>query len=284
MTGTRRALGAIAFALALGAGSAVRAAPSQRNEQLTEASRRVAEVDTLLLEQRYDEALGAGAEALAVREKLVGPNTWEVADVLHRLARVHVRRGAFAKAEAALLRAVAIAEQLMPTLSPTSFFPLFAELAELHERMGLYPRAEADYQREIAVRQRENQGPVFLWVPRRGLARVYVAEGRYAEAEQIFQEAITFYEEYDSASYRVIFAECLVGLASILRVRGDYARAEQLLQQAVTLATRNDIGERSKLAAALEELGRLSLITRDVRSAAALLTQLLALRSDKLGP
>lgn len=111
-----------------------------------------------------------------------------------------------------------------------------------------------------------------------------MAEGRYAEAEALFLESTSFYADYESVAFRTNYAEGLLGLASILRIRGEYPRAEQLLQQAIALCERFDFPDWRRLAAALEELGRLYTTKRDLRAAEPLLAQALAIREETRGP
>lgn len=116
-----------------GAQPSVEAASSQA--ELEEAKGLNDLVEKLLGEGKYPEALAPAERALAIREKVLGPNHPDVAESLNNLAATCYFRGAYAKAESLFLRALVICEKALGLNHP-SIAPKVNNLAMLYQAQG----------------------------------------------------------------------------------------------------------------------------------------------------
>ncbi|MFO0762408.1 MAG: CHAT domain-containing tetratricopeptide repeat protein [Byssovorax sp.] len=282
---TRRWAIALAAAVAL-ATAAPAAADPRRSlaQQLDEATAELSQMEDLFARRRYDEGRKIGEATLALRQKLLPADAWEIADACLRLGKGDMRFGHYPEAEAHMLRALAIGEKKYAGGRDLFIVPVLGELGALYEKMARYDRAEAMYRREIAVRQADSQGPAMTWSARRGLARIDLALGRMARAEPVLEEAVSYFADYRASIYRVIIAESLAGLGTILRVRGEYPRAEAALQRALGMSEKDGDAEGLAVAARAEDLGALYLAKHDLGASAQLFERALRLRREGLDP
>src|SRR5579872_645304 len=84
---------------------------SSTQAMLDEAERLNERVKKLHKEGKYGEAIVLAEQALALREKALGPSRRDVAQSLNNLAVLYQEQGAYAKAEPLLVRALAITEK-----------------------------------------------------------------------------------------------------------------------------------------------------------------------------
>ena len=95
------------FALALAASVGAQERSIQEAEELN------TQVEKLYSQGRYDKAIPLAARALAITEKVLGPEHPRTATALHNLADLYRATGAHAQAEPLYQRALAIAEKAL---------------------------------------------------------------------------------------------------------------------------------------------------------------------------
>ncbi|MEZ4713402.1 MAG: tetratricopeptide repeat protein [Caldilineaceae bacterium] len=122
--------------------------------------------------------------------------------------------------------------------------------------------------RLLAVLPPPEQGAVQL-----KLGQVQDTLGRYAEAEEHFQAALTLTAQGDQ---RALMAQCQIALGELRRKQSQYEAAAAYFEQAQTLA--EQIGDAAGLAKALVCAGSLALYRGDYAAAHARYTQGLAIR------
>ncbi len=101
-------------------------------------------------------------------------------------------------------------------------------------RQGNYPEAEKKF---LAAREQAHEfGPDHPDVATslNGLAEVYRAQGRYAEAEPLYKRALTNQEKALGPDHPYT-ATSLNNLAALYQAQGRYAEAEPLNQQALAI-------------------------------------------------
>ena len=123
---------AVVFGMAVtgpaqGDGAAGRA-PAAMSNELEEAKRLTQEVKRLRQQGKYDEALPRAERALAILEKVLGPDHPEVASSLRSLAVVYRNKGDYDRAETMCLRSLAILKRALGPDHP--------EVARVHIRDG----------------------------------------------------------------------------------------------------------------------------------------------------
>ena len=183
---------------------------------------------------QYADAQPPLEHALALREKVLGSEHPDVAQSLNNLAELYRAQGRYADAEPRLQRALAICERgarpgasqgrrepQQPGAALSHPGPLCRGRAPLPAGPG-HPGAGA---RAHPPRYRlEPQQPGAL----------YYAQGRYAEAEPLFQRALTIREQALGPDHPDV-AWSLNSLAELYRAQGRYAEAEPLFQQALAI-------------------------------------------------
>jgi CHAT domain-containing protein/Tfp pilus assembly protein PilF len=130
----------------------------------------------------YDKAEPLYQRALAIKEKVLGPEHPDVASSLYSLASLYVERGDYTKAEQFFQRALAIREKVLGPEHPDVAFTLKG-LAVLRVRKGDYTNAEPLYQRALAIMEKTlaaDSQPIcdLLY----NLGALYAAKGDIAQA------------------------------------------------------------------------------------------------------
>jgi tetratricopeptide (TPR) repeat protein len=111
---------------------------------------------------------------------------------------------------------------------------------------------------------------------------LFQEQGRFAEAETAFRQALRSWETLPDATSEEI-AATLNGLGNLLRVEGHYLEAEGLLRRAISLEEMAGEPARLDLAFTLNSLGALYCNVREPRRAMPLLKRGLEIREQILG-
>jgi tetratricopeptide (TPR) repeat protein len=170
---------------------------------------------------RYANAQQPLERALALREKLLGPEHPDVAQSLNNLAVLYHAQGQYAKAEPLYQRALAIREQALGPAHPDTARSL-NDLAALYHDMGAYGQAEPLYQRALAIRE-QALGPAHPDTARslNNLAVLYGDMGAYGKAEPLLQRALAISEKTLGPAHPDT-ARSLGALAELYRAMGAY--------------------------------------------------------------
>ena len=168
-------------------------------------------------EKRPAEAEAHWAEALAQAER-VGPQNWRVASTLHRMGKFYESQGRKAEAEQAYERTLAIQEKIAPRGPATA--RTITDLGHLYHGEGRLDEAEPLYRRALPIAE-ACFGPDHrnVDVIRYLLAKLYVQQKRYDEAEALYKQLIAR-ESFDAMAWRE--------LAQLYETQGRYAAAEPL--------------------------------------------------------
>jgi CHAT domain-containing protein/Tfp pilus assembly protein PilF len=201
---------------------------------LDEASRLNQQVEKLYSEDKYGEAVPVAEQALALREKALGPMHPDVAESLINLASLYQAQGAYAKAEPLCIRALDIREQALGPMHPDVATSL-NNLAALYWAQGAYSKAEPLLVRALDIYEKA-LGPIHPDVAQslNNLASLYEAQGRYAKAEPLVVRALDIWEKALGPMHPDVAAG-LQNLASLYRKQGAYAKAEPIYVRAVEI-------------------------------------------------
>ena len=172
--------------------------------------------------------------AVAVKEKLFGPENLKVAKSLHNLAVLHYYGGRYAQAEPLHERALSIREEALGPDHPDVAKSLNNQ-AILYWRQGKYAEAEQRYKRALAIWEKEF-GPDHPRVAEslNNLALLYRAQGKYAEAEPLHKRALAIKEKALGPDHADVAAS-LNNLAVLYVAQGKYAEAEPLHKRALAI-------------------------------------------------
>ena len=145
---------------------------------------------------RYAQAEPFYRHALAIRQRVLGPDHPNTAQSLNSLAALYDTQGLYAQAEPLYQRALAICEQRLGSTHPHTATTL-NNLALLYDNQGRYAQAELLYRRALKIREQ-----VFLGLDHpdtatslNNLAEFYRRQRLYAKAEPLYQRALEIMEK-----------------------------------------------------------------------------------------
>ena len=199
------------------------AAVVPQEEALTQAAYLNAEGVAWMAAGQYADAQPPLEHALALREKVLGPEHPDVAQSLNNLAELYHAQGRYADAEPHYQRALAIQEKVLGPEHPDVATSL-NNLAALYHAQGRYAEAEPLYQRALAIWEKA-LGPEHPDVATslNNLAVLYHAQGRYADAEPLYQRALAIREKVLGPEHPDV-ATSLNNLAVLYRCPGPLCR------------------------------------------------------------
>jgi CHAT domain-containing protein/Tfp pilus assembly protein PilF len=220
--------------------------------------------------------------AARILESTLGPEHRTVGAVSYNRAVVHYDLGEYAKAEPLFENALKIIEQCSGTEDLDLLMPLNS-LSMLYRVQGAYEKAKSVLER--ALRIAERAGPKH---PRTAdcvanLAAVHYAEQKYAEAEQLFQQALQLREATLEPDHSDI-ATTLTNLGLVHIASGSHARALPLCEKAVRLFEAAHDPDNPDVADGLENLAGLYEVQRVYDTARSLHARVLGIRERVLGP
>ncbi len=222
-------------------------------------------------------------QAVATKEKLLGPDDPEVASTLTDLGVAYTALGKYREAEVVLQRSRDIRER---TLGPQH--PDLAEslnyLGVLYWRQGRYADAEPLYLRAIQVLER-TRGESHPDIARtlNNLGILYNAQGKYAAAIPVNEQAVAIYEKSLGPEHTRT-AQALGNLGLVLYNQGDYADAAPLYARSLAIFEKQLGPDHPSVATMLNNMANLKKAQKDDAAAEQLLRRALEIRERALGP
>jgi class 3 adenylate cyclase/Tfp pilus assembly protein PilF len=221
--------------------------------------------------------------ALALRERVLGPDHPDLATSLDNLAQLYGATGRPAEAEPLYQRALAVRER---ALGPDH--PRFAEslgclglfylgIGRRAEAEPLIERALATYERTLGPDHPDLAYLLSHW------AWLYHKPGRHAEAEPLYRRAIAAAEQALGPEHPHV-ATFLRKLAWLYQDAGRPAEAEPLYRRAITIRERTLGSEHRDLAQSLIDVAGFYIDTNRFPEAEPLLERALAITERALGP
>lgn len=263
--------------LAEGAVERIGEAPEVRATLLTN------EAKILCEEGRFEEARERGAQALAIREKLFGPEHPAVANTLNVLSVALVRLGRFDEALATQQRVVALTETSVGPDHP-SLASRLGNLAAILEMRGDLDQAEALERRVLAIFQRA-YGPEHLDVTRSmvNLAATLYTKGDFEGAVEMQERALPILEKTlpplhpELAMAHTNLAEMLAGLGRDEEALAHLRRGLEIEEKALG-------PEHPSVGDALNLLGNILCARGELEEALAQLRRAMAIRAKAMEP
>ncbi len=232
---------------------------------------------------RYNEAIPFAQRALAINEKILGPERLVTATALSNLAVLYATTGAYAQAEPLFQRALAISEKALGSAHPDTAQSL-NNLAGLYRTIGAYAKAAPLLQRALAINE-EFRGPEHPATAQslNNLAGLYRTIGAYAKAAPLLQRALAINEKVQGPEHPAT-AQSLNNMAGLYYATGAYAQAEPLYQRALAIREQALGPAHPETGAALSNLAGLYYATGAYAKAERLFQQALAINEKVLGP
>ena len=181
---------------------------------------------------QYTEAVPLIAQALTIRQKVLGSEHLDIAESLNELAELYREQGKYTEAEPLYQEALTIREHILGPEHPDVATSL-NNLARPYHHQARYKEAEALYQRALIIREQAlGSSHPDVAESLNDLATLYDAQARYKEAESLYQRALTIREQALGASHPNT-AVSLNNLGTFYREQGRYIEAEPLTHRAL---------------------------------------------------
>jgi CHAT domain-containing protein/Tfp pilus assembly protein PilF len=256
--------------------------PTADERELEEARRLIEEARGLRQKGKYDEALIPAERALAIRERVLGPEHTAVADALHLLAVIYDDKNEYAKAEPLNLRALDIREKALGPDHPDVARSLF-NLAWIYKVKQDFAKAESLYRRALDI-QEKALGPYHSEVATtlNDFAILYNQKGDYDQSILINQRVLQIREKVLGPDDPGV-AKAINNLARVYENKGDYAQAESLLKRALPIWEKALGPDHPEVAFAVDGLARIYSLKGDYAKAEPLFQRSLAIREKALG-
>jgi class 3 adenylate cyclase/tetratricopeptide (TPR) repeat protein len=231
----------------------------------------------------YGKAELFATRALAIREKILGPDHPDVAQSLDGLAVVYWREGRYVEAEPLYSRALAIREKALGS-DDLDVAASLSSFALVYWDQGRYAEAEPLHMRAVAIREKA-LGPDHpdLANSLNNLALVYEYQGRYAEAELVHTRVLAIREKALEPDHPDL-ANSLNNLANVCHYEGRYAEAEVLCRRALAIWEKVLGPDHPQVALSLSNLAFMYHQQGQFADAEPLNTRALAIREKALGP
>lgn len=154
-------------------------------------------------------------------------------------------------------------------------------LAQAYRATARWDEAEKNYKLARTLRERHDKQKLTDTLNDLGL--LYLATGRFGEAEPLLKQAVADYTaRYGADNIYVATASANLGL--LYRSQGRYAEAEQLMQRALDIRRSKRGPDHLEVANSLSNLAGLYRDQKRYAEAEVLVTQALAIRQKQLGP
>ncbi|GAB4208478.1 MAG: CHAT domain-containing protein [Coleofasciculaceae cyanobacterium] len=253
-----------------------------QSAEVEEAKRLHQQAVQLSNQGQYAAAIPLEERALAIREKVLGPEHPDVASSLNNLANQYLALGKYPKAEPLFQRALTIRENVLGSEHPDVAFSLNS-LGNLYRLQGKYSKAEPLFQRALAIREKA-LGPEHPDVATslHNLANLYRVQGKYPKAEPLYQRALAISEKVLGLEHYYV-AIGLYSLADLYFTQGNYSKAEPLYQRALAIYEKVLDSEHPYVAIGLNSLANLYVTQGNYPKAEPLYQRTLAIQEKVLG-
>jgi CHAT domain-containing protein/Tfp pilus assembly protein PilF len=229
---------------------------------------------------KYADAILLVQRALAIQEKVGGPDDLVVASLLNDLAKLYESIGRYSDAESLYRRSLAINER---EHGPDhNVVVVLNNLASTYAAEGRYAEAEPLYKRSLVLCEKVF-GPDHpdVAIALGNLAELYLEEGRYVDAEPLLKRALAISEKvHDDANG----AMALSNLAVLYEQQGRYSDAEPLYKRSLALCEKTNGPNHPDVAVPLINLADFYRVTGRYADGEALAKRALSIAEKKLGP
>jgi class 3 adenylate cyclase/tetratricopeptide (TPR) repeat protein len=223
------------------------------------------------------------ARALAIREKLLGPDHPDVSDSLINLGIAIAEQGRHDESVELFECALKIREEAFgPDSTPVAGALL--NLAHGYAELGRFTESEMLNKRALAIfegtRGPEHPDTAFAIG---NIAHGFMERGRYADAEPLLERALAIREKVLTADHPDVSVS-LNNLADLYRCQGRYAEAEPLISRALEIREKALGREHPSVANVLDTLGKLYRDQGRYTDAEHTYQRALHIREKALGP
>lgn len=233
---------------------------------------------------KYGDAIPIAQRALALAEKLHGPDHPTVGTALNSLGLLYRAQGRYAEAEPLYRRFISIREKSLGPDHPNVATAL-NNLAVLFKVQGRFREAENLYKRSLAIREKAlGADHPQVGTSLGNLAQLYYSEARHAEAEPLAKRDLAIREKYAKGANDVDLGRALNNLALVYDAQGRVAEAEPIYQRALAIHEGALGPDHAAVGTILGNLAVVHSKQRRFASAEQLTLRALAVNEKRLGP
>ena len=190
---------------------------------------------------------------LAIREKLLGPESLEVAQTLNLLGVIYKDEDEYTQAEPLLQRALTIREKILGQEDPKVAESL-NDLGINYLQQGKVSQAEELLRWAVAIREKVlGREHLNTAISLGNLGVIYNAQAKYTQAEQLHRQVLAIHENLLGQEHPDT-ANTLNHLAAVRAAQGDFSEAEQLIRQSLAIREKQLGREHLDVASSLETL------------------------------
>jgi tetratricopeptide (TPR) repeat protein len=231
----------------------------------------------------YEQALQLYERALAVREKILGPQHPSVATSLNNLASLHKDMAAFDQAKSLFHEAVAIKEKALGPEHPSVGLSLY-NLGRVHLNAGEYDEAKAILERALSIMEKSlGKDHSNVGAALNGLGQIHRANREYEEAKASYERSLAIWEKTFGPEHPNI-ATSLNNLAVVYDATGEASEAKALYERALAITEKAVGPEHPNVATSLNNIGMAYAASGDYDEANARYERAVAIYEKALGP
>jgi CHAT domain-containing protein/Tfp pilus assembly protein PilF len=232
---------------------------------------------------RDPEAEQTGIHAVAIKEKVLGPDHPQVAVSLRLLGNLLSTQGDYERARKYYERAVAIHEKTAGQ-DPHQEVDVFQAFGTLLQTLGDFEAARSAYERAISIRAKylptDSLSAAMMWSNYAVLLREM---GDYERARTHFLRAVAIFEQKKGPDH-VIITECLSELGALLNKMNRAAEAKPLLERTLAIEEKAYGPVHVDIAFVLENLAAACASLGEFPRARALYERAIAIVTPVYGP
>jgi tetratricopeptide (TPR) repeat protein len=222
------------------------------------------------------------AEALAIREKLLGSEHPDVASSLHNQAWLYFDQGKYLEAEPLYLRALTIRQNALGAEN-TQEAETLAQLGTLYKELGRYHESAKLHRQALKVQEKllgvEHPNVAMSLIR---IASLYMDQGKDADAEALLNRARTIIEKAFGIDHYDV-ATILGQLGAVYVQQSRLAEAEALILRTIEIDERVFGKSYPRLATSLGNLATIYVEQNRYTDAETLLIRSVEIRSNGLG-
>lgn len=232
--------------------------------------------------EQYAAAEPLYLRAVEVKEKTLGKDHPDVAEVLNGLAGLYIRKGKYGEAEPLYLRALAVKEQAFGKehLSVAETLNDLGVLCSAQDRLA---ETESLYLRALEIREK-HLGKEHLDVTESvsNLATLYRKQGKYKEAEVLYLRSLAIREAILGKEHPRV-ALNINNLAFLYKKQGYHEKAEKLFLRSLSIYEKVFDRDHLGVAMTLNNLAEVYKIQGRHKESESFFNRSIQIREDKLG-
>ncbi|GAB6037950.1 hypothetical protein JCM15519_25090 [Fundidesulfovibrio butyratiphilus] len=237
--------------------------------------------ESLHAQGKNKQALQPAREALALREKVLGPEHPDVASILDVLADVAQADGDYATAKPLYERALAIQEKVLGPEDDSTLITMVS-LAEVLKKSGDLPGVKTLYEHVLATVEKR-YGPEHAEVAMvlNALAETLDALGDHAQAKTMYERALAIYEKTEKQNKEYL-ADALYTLSQAIASSEDRPWVREMYSRITTICEHTYGPDSKQLADSLDDIIKEDISAGNFNDAIKNLSRCIAIREKIL--